>query len=57
MRNAEFYQSKGFYYHPFGPEEYFLFNQIGAQIFRMSKGRICNRGLIGLDKYKITKGG
>ena len=33
----------------FSPENsdaYFLYNNIGAQIFRMSKGKICNRGLI-----------
>lgn len=40
--------------HIFNPEAmaaYFLFNYIGAQIYRMSKGKICNRGLMGLSKY------
>ena len=32
-------------------EAYFLFNNVGAQIYRMSKGKICNRSLAGLSKY------
>ena len=57
MRKALFDQKfKDSYFHPMfkGPEtyaSYFLFNEIGAQIFRMSKGKICNRGLIGIEKY------
>ena len=33
---------------------YFLFNDIGAQIFRMSKGLVCNRALIGIEKYIVN---
>jgi len=30
---------------------YFLFNEIGAQIYRMSKGKICNREPKGYKKH------
>lgn len=54
MRNSEFYKAKGLYYPPSGNyNEYFLFNNIGAQIYIMSKGEICNRGMMGLSKYSI----
>lgn len=56
MRNAAFYMDKGLYYHPkYTINEYFLFNQIGAQIYRMSKGKICNRGMMGIGKYKLKE--
>lgn len=32
-------------------KRYHLFNEIGAQIYRMSKGKICNRELVGVGKY------
>ncbi len=59
MRKACFDQRfKNSYYHPMFKEpesydSYFLFNEVGAQIFRMSKGFICNRGLIGIEKYIV----
>lgn len=31
---------------------YYLFNEVGAQIWRTSKGKICNRALILPKKYK-----
>jgi len=56
MRNASFYQKKDLFFRP-NPyqDEYFLFNSIGAQIYIMSKGKICNRGLFGLNKYVNNK--
>lgn len=55
MRNAKFYQDRGLYYHPnCSHKEYFLFNNVGARIFIMSKGKICNRGLQGLNKYSCS---
>lgn len=61
MRLAKYNQSKGLYFSPSLQENtksardgYFLFNLVGAQIFIMSKGKICNRGLMGLNKYKQT---
>jgi len=30
---------------------YFLFNDVGARLYVMSKGRICNRQQIGYAKY------
>lgn len=52
MRNASFYQQKGLYYTQKG---YVLFNRVGAQIYIMSKGKIYNRMLSGLNKYISTK--
>ena len=56
MRKAAYDLSIGFYYQIEEDDSfykrYFLFNDVGAQIFRMSKGHICNRGLIGVEKYK-----
>lgn len=60
MRKAVFDQRfKTAYFHPeFKGQDnyaaYFLFNEIGAQIFRMTQGKICNRGLIGMEKYCKT---
>lgn len=55
IRNAAFYGKKGLRYHPDStPEQYFLFNDVGAQIYRMSKGKICNMGMIGVSKYHIN---
>jgi len=58
MKNAKRNQDRGLYFsYQFqeNTEEarkvYFLFNEVGAQIYRMSKGKICNRSLIGLSKY------
>lgn len=58
MRKAHFDQTqKDSYFFPMYDHKswvhdaYFLFNEIGAQIFRMSKGKICNRGLTGIEKY------
>lgn len=61
MRKAEFDQEKyDMYFHPSfenawgntdARKSYFLFNQIGAQIYIMSKEKICNRSLKGLVKY------
>ena len=59
MRTAKFNQDRGYYFHPTLQNDtleaqngYFLFNEVGAQIYRISKGKICNRGLNGLNKYK-----
>jgi len=30
---------------------YFLFNEVGARLYIMSKGKICNRGQNGYIKY------
>ena len=30
---------------------YHLFNEVGAQIYRISKGKVCNRSLDGIEKY------
>lgn len=30
---------------------YYLFNNVGAQVYRMSKGKICNREPRGYEKY------
>ena len=58
MRTAKFNQDKGLYFSPHlqsntqdAKDGYFLFNNVGAQIYRMSKGKICNRSLAGLSKY------
>jgi len=62
MRNAKRCQEKkGLYYDcQYGGvtkenrKMYYLFNDVGAQIYRMSKGNICNRSLKGVSKYVIT---
>ena len=58
MRTAKHNQDRGLYFSPnlqLDTDEarkgYFLFNSVGAQIYRMSKGNICNRSLAGLSKY------
>ncbi len=58
MRKAEFDQHKYSAHFNVGNESdynyysrYRLFNEVGAQIYRMSKGKICNRSLDGVDKY------
>ena len=52
MRNAKFNQKKGYYFSFKNPySDYFLFNNVGAQIYRMSKGNIFNRSLKGINKY------
>lgn len=58
MRNAKRNQDRGLYYsaqfQDYSVETsriYFLFNDVGAQIYRMSKGKICNRSLSGYRKY------
>lgn len=30
---------------------YHLYNSVGAHIYNVSKGQICNLGLIGIEKY------
>lgn len=53
MRIAIFNQERGVYFSRYATQkEYFLFNEVGAQIYRMSKGKICNRGMKGSNKYK-----
>ena len=64
MRKAKFDQEKyDMYFHPSleniwgnadGHKSYFLYNDVGAQIYIMSKGNICNRSLKGLIKYNKT---
>jgi len=61
MRKALFDQTQkgGYFYPSYGDEPglrgaYFRFNEIGAQIYRMSKGKICNRGLVVVGKYLKT---
>jgi hypothetical protein len=64
MRTALFWQSRGYYFNPmttdnfenkFIKESYFLFNQVGAQIYIISKSKICNRSLSSIDKYTTHK--
>lgn len=58
MKIAKYNQDKGLYFSPTlqidtvdARKGYFLFNSVGAQIYIMSKGNICNRSLAGLSKY------
>lgn len=59
MRIAKYDQDNGFFFSPWIQNEntpeshaaYFLFNNVGARLYTMSKGKICNRSLKGLSKY------
>jgi len=59
MREANRNHKKGFYYAPWiwnnhtprANRAYFLYNNVGASLFIMSKGKICNRSLSGVRKY------
>lgn len=58
MRKALFDQHHKSMYYDIGDElahplysRYHLFNEVGAQIYTMSKGKICNRSCDGIEKY------
>lgn len=60
MRHAKRNQAEGFYFSNQirlqiprfeALNAYFLFNSVGARLYIMSKGKICNRGLNGANKY------
>ncbi len=63
MRDANNNQKKGYYFAPWIQNEhtptayraYLLFNAVGARLFFMSKGKICNRSLSGVRKYVNLK--
>lgn len=38
-----------------GYTNYFLFNEVGAQLYRMSKGKLCNREPKGCEKYSYLR--
>jgi len=53
MRMAFADMAQGMYFDPRGGEKrYFITNEIGANIWRISKKKICNRALTFTKRYK-----